>query len=128
MEISDHSKKYLILFGILLIIVYFIYDSSTNKFTCDGWAKDFRDNKKFNLVLTHKVNNYSRNAYLYGKDLTNEESTEFYDGGGWIAQNFNKFKIGDTLIKKLGKYTIMIKRKGETILIPFECDKIYQDE
>ncbi|MGZ3872272.1 MAG: hypothetical protein ACXVJD_05110 [Mucilaginibacter sp.] len=127
MQISDQTKRYLLVYGIFIAILYIIYDATSNKFTCDKWANDFRDNNGFNLVLTKKTNNNSRNAYLDGVDLTNKETTEFHDGSGWIAHNFDKFNIGDTLTKKIGKYTIVIKRKGKTILIPFECDKIYRD-
>lgn len=105
------------------------FSSCLPEFSCDEWANDFRDNAKFNLVLTGKENNYSRDAYFYGVDLYNKESTKFYDGGGWIAYNFAKFKIGDTLIKNSGKYTIIIKRKGTTILVPFKCSgKVYIDK
>jgi len=129
MELSDQAQKYLILFGVLLVIVFVIYDASSNKFTCDGWANDFKEHQSFNLVLSKKENNYSRDAYLYGIDLKNKQPTEFYDGGGWIARNFDIFKIGDSLIKDKGKYTIIIKRKGKTILVPFKCgSNIYVDK
>lgn len=128
MEISEQARRYLAVIGILIIIVLLIYHSSSNTFTCDKWANDFRDDAQFNLVLTKKENSHSRDAYFYGIDVASKKNTEYYDGGGWIAQNFSKFEIGDTLTKERGKYTIIIKRAGKILLIPFECDKVYSDK
>lgn len=129
MQISDQTKRYLLVYGIFVVILYFICNAGSNNFSCDEWANSIRDEEEFNLVLTKKTNNNSRNAYLDGVDLTNKETTEFHDGSGWIAHNFDKFKIGDTLTKKIGEYTIVIKREGKIIPIPFRCDnKIYEDK
>lgn len=129
MQISDQYQRYLLALGSLIVVVYFIYYASTDNFTCDGWANDFRDSKEFHLILIKKENNQSRDAYFYGIDLKNKENTKFHDGGGWIARNFEKFNIGDTLLKDVGKYSIIIKREGKTILIPFKCgEKIYIDK
>jgi hypothetical protein len=130
-ELPYNTNKYLLVFGSLLIIIIFLYlaSSNSNKFSCDVWANDFRDNAKFHLVLAEKENHESRDAYFYGTELHTKDRVRFYDGGGWIAGNFDKFRIGDTLIKDAGKYTIIIKRKGKTVLIPFECNgKIYDDK
>jgi hypothetical protein len=128
MQISGQIKRYLFIFGVVIIATYSIYDLNTHKFSCDEWANSFKDKKGFNLVLTKKKNNYSRDAYFYGIDLSTKEPIEFYDGSGWIAQNFDKFNVGDTLIKNIGKYTITIKRKGKIIQVPFICDKTYADK
>jgi hypothetical protein len=111
------------------LAIFLFLSACKSEFTCDEWANSFRDDKKFNLVLTKKENNYSRDSYFYGIDLNSNETTEFYDGSGWIAHSFDKFKIGDTLIKRPGRYTIIIKRKGKTVSVPFECSgKIYIDK
>jgi hypothetical protein len=91
-------------------------------YSCDEAAKSFKDDYQFHLVLKEKENHMSNDSYFYGVDLETKENTRFYDGSGWIALNFDKFKIGDTLIKDIGKYTITIKRTGKTILIPYVCD------
>jgi hypothetical protein len=89
----------------------------------DEIAKSFRDDKSFHLVLVKKEEKSDeREAYFYGIDLETKTNTEFYDGSGWMAENFDKFKIGDTLIKDKGKYSITIKRAGKTILIPYIFD------
>jgi hypothetical protein len=110
------------------MLAYFLYDSNHNKFTCNKWANDFRNDVKVNLILKKKINNSdSRNVYLYGYNMETKHSTVFFDGGGWMSRNLDKFHIGDTIIKQKGKYTIYIKRKDQVISIPFKCDKIYFD-
>jgi hypothetical protein len=128
MQISDQNKRYLVALGSLIVVAFFIYKMSSNKFSCDEWANDFRDNANFHLILTKKeTNNYSRGAYFYGIDLKNKQPTMYYDRSAWMAHNLDKFKIGDTLLKDVGRYGITIKRKGKIILIPFECGKVYVD-
>jgi hypothetical protein len=131
MEISDQAKKYLIVFGWLLIIIilFFIYESGSHKFSCDEWANDFRDNVQFNMLLTKKSNSYSRGTYFYGIDVENKEPTEFQDGGGWTEDIFDRLVIGDTILKIKGKYTLIIKSRGKKFEIPFKCGgKIYADK
>jgi hypothetical protein len=119
--------KIIIKASILLIVV--VMPSCVPTFTCDNWANGFRDGDEFHLILAKKENGNSRDSYFYGTDLKYKGPTRYIDGGGWIERNFDKFKIGDTLIKDIGKYTIVIKRKGKTILLPFECNgKIYKDK
>lgn len=109
--------------------IVFSLTSCLPEFSCDEWADSFKEDKMFHLVLDKKETNTGRDVYFYGIDLSTKNYIEFYDGSGWIAGNFDKFNIGDTLIKNKGKYTIIIKRKGKVILIPFECnDKIYSDK
>ncbi len=107
----------------------FLSTACIPKFSCDKLAEDFKNNKTFNLVLHKKYNNYnSRDAYLYGSDIQTGYDTEFYDGTGYIAHNLDKFIVCDTLIKKAGQYSIIIKRGSKTILLPFSCvDKVYKD-
>ena len=126
MKVSDGVKLYIKIFGILLFIVYLIYSDSTAQFTCDKWANNFKNKEQFHLILTSKNTN-NKIGYLKGLDIVSKQYTEYEDGGGWIAQNIDTFKIGDTLIKKLGKYSVIIKRKDKTISLPFKCeDKIYK--
>ena len=73
MEISDQAKPYLVAFGVLIAIVFVIYERSTDKFSCDENAKSFKNNQQFHLVLTEKENHHSRGAFLYGIDLNNKE-------------------------------------------------------
>jgi len=103
---------------------------SQNKSNGDEAANDFKDHVKLNLVLKKIANpGNDRGVYFYGTDLSDGESTEFSDEGGWIALNLDKFKIGDTLIKPIGKYNIFIKRKGKRFSIPFILDgKCYIDK
>ncbi len=111
-----------------LFSITFFLASCEHDASCDKIAKDFKDNAQFHLVLTEKENHHSRDAFFYGIDLkTKKENTKFYDGSGWIAQNFDKFKVGDTLIKDAGKYTIIIKRGKKAILIPYVCQKYISD-
>jgi hypothetical protein len=118
----------LILKGCILVVVAVI-PGCVPAFTCDNWANGFRDTDEFHLVLTKKEIDDGRNVYFYGIGLKYGQPIKYHDDDSWIAHNFDKFTIGDTLIKDIGKYTIIIKRKGKTILLPFECNgKIYQDK
>ena len=129
MEFSDQIKRYLWALCSLIIIVYFIYEQSTSVFSCDKWAAEIKNSKEFALVLKKKENHESRDVYFYGVDLNDGTPTEYVDGSGWLSENFNKFLTGDTIIKKRGKYAILIKRKGTKILIPFICNqKVYNDK
>jgi hypothetical protein len=108
---------------IVLIAFYFI--SREPKFSCDDYAKGFRDDYECHLILSHK--SQSSITYFFGTDLYTHQSTDVKDGSKWISKNFDKFHKGDTIIKNKGEYTITIKRKGAVIDIPFECGRIYPD-
>jgi hypothetical protein len=126
MEISDQIKRYLLVYGIVFLGIFMLYYDSKHQFTCDKWANNFKDKEEFHLVLTGK-NNTGRDAYLDGKDLRNKKQIEYHEDSGWIEDCIDTFRVGDTLIKDIGKYCIIIKRKGKTISIPFSCDgKIYK--
>ena len=111
-------------YGVLAGVFYLTSCLPNN--TCDEIAKSFRDDEQFHLVLTEK-NHKGREAHLYGIDLKYKQETEFFDDSGWIEETFDKFQIGDTLLKDLGKYTIIIKRGHKTIKIPYECEKFQGD-
>jgi len=129
MQIPENAKPYLqAVGGILFLALIIWWESKQPKFSCDAWAKSVKDDMEFGMILTKKENsNHSRNSDFYGIDINNKLTTEFHDGGGWISRNFDKFDIGDTIIKNKGEYTITIKRKGKTIPIYFECDRVYRD-
>ncbi|RFZ92538.1 hypothetical protein D0C36_14020 [Mucilaginibacter conchicola] len=109
---------------IVFIALYFI--SREPKFSCDDYAKGFRDDYECHLILSHKSDDHIF-AYFFGTDLYTHQSTDVKDGSKWISKNFDKFRKGDTIIKNKGEYTITIKRKGEVVSIPFECNRIYPD-
>jgi hypothetical protein len=106
-----------------LVIGVIAFLLSCSYTSCDELAANFKNEEQFHMVLIKKENNNSRNTYLYGIDLNTKEKVTYLDGSGWLEDNFEKFKIGDTLIKDLGKYSIVIKRNGKTILIPCVCDR-----
>ena len=128
MEISHQIKIYLRTLGALALIVYCLYSGSHDKFDCDDWANVYKA-KQFNMVLSKKEEHYGREVYFYGTDLVSGKLAEFEEGGGWLSLNFDKFIIGDTLIKQKGYYTTVIKRNGKTIFIKMNCGKkIYPDK
>ncbi len=113
---------------ICMVALCMLLHSCLPEFSCDEWANDFRDSKEFNMILTKKKNHMSRDVSLYGVDPKTKKDVDFVDGSGWIQLNLDSFKIGDTITKKIGKYTIVIKRRGSIKLLRFECGgKIYRD-
>lgn len=122
MQLSLLVKRNLYLFGILFLIVFVVFFQRTHKFSCDAWANDFMKVEKFSLILTEKKAQASPDVYLTGIDVINKAKIEYHDSSGWIARNIDKFNIGDTLTKDIGKYAILIKRKNQIISIPCDCD------
>ena len=120
-------KKFILKNGWLCFVFFSI--GCFKPFSCDEWASNFRDDETFKLVLEKKYNSESRDVYFYGKDIESKKEIEYREGGGWLAHNFDKFQVGDTLIKDKGKYTIFIKRNGRTTSLLLECGgKIYVDK
>jgi hypothetical protein len=113
---------------ILSIFAVILLTSCPSKpFDCDKWANGFRDDSEANIVLS-KIERNGPLMYLYGKDVKTRQQTEFYEGTGWVSRIYHQFKIGDTIIKRKGKYTLVIKRRNKTIQIPMVCgDKVYKD-
>jgi len=116
--------KALLAVPVVFIAMFFI--SKEPKFSCDNYAKDFKNTYECHIVLSHK-NESNGISYLFGTDLSTHDETHVEDGSKWIYENFEKFHKGDTIIKNKGEYSITIKRKGKTILIPFKCDRVYPD-
>ena len=129
MHNSEMGKTYLSMFFGLLIVITIIYIASKEpKFSCDEWAKGFRDNFHCNIILTKK--DYGGGiATFSGIDMKSKKNVECEDGSKWLIDNFEKFNIGDTVVKNQGQYTVTIKRKGKIIIIPFTCNsKVYTDK
>jgi hypothetical protein len=97
---------------------------SCKSYTCDDFANDFKNDQSFHLKLLSKKHE-GRNVFFEGTDLVSKQKIEHRDGGGFIITVYDKFNIGDTLIKQKGKYQIIIIRKGKKIIIPYECGKTY---
>ncbi len=112
---------------IIVLLVLCVFYSCQGGFSCDESAANFRDGYECNLLL-QKIDVNAGLTTFYGADLKSHQQTTFEDGSKWIRDNLERFAIGDSVIKKKGEYTIKIKRKGKTILIPFKCDlKTYSD-
>ncbi len=127
MGIPEQTKTYLsILFGLIAALIMAYFAVREPKFSCDNFADDFKENFSGNLILMSKKFGGGI-ATLSGIDLSTKNKVNNEDYTKWLIDNFDKFKIGDTIIKKKGKYTIIIKRKGQMVEIPFECDKVYKD-
>lgn len=128
MEISEQYKRYIFVYGFLVMIVILIYLASTEKkFSCDDWANGFKQNFQCNIVLTDKDNGTAITT-LTGIDLETKRIINCDDESKWLRDNFDSFKVGDTIIKNKGQYTILVKRKNLKIVIPFTCDnKVYKD-
>ena len=128
MNLSEQLRRYLSVLSFLLVgILIFYIASKQKKFSCDDWANDFKNNFQCRLVLTKKE--YGGGiATLTGVDLKSNKVIAVEDGSKWIIDNFEKFNIGDTVIKDKGKYTILIKRNRQKIIIQMTCnDKVYTD-
>jgi ribosomal protein L36 len=122
MRISDQDKIFIKIFLAVLWGVLGLYVMVKNQFTCDGWANNFRDSFNCNIVLTQKSFG-SGIATLKGIDLVTKKEVTTEEGTKWLIDNFDTLKIGDTIIKKRGKYTILIKRKGRVFVIPMTCNE-----
>jgi hypothetical protein len=126
--LSDNLKTYLTVTFVFTFIVFGIIKMSTGtKFSCDGWANNFKDSFQCNIVLHEKKRNAGI-VTLSKFDLEKKGMVECNDYTKWIGDNFEKFHKGDTIIKRKGEYSSTIKRKNKTIVIPFECDKVYVDK
>ncbi len=120
----DYIKVVGYIVFVILALVLFMHDHS---YTCDDYANDFKNDVDFGLVLIHKSHN-GRNVYLLGQDLKSHSIRDYDDGGGGLLLIYEKMNVNDTIIKKKGKYQVVIKRKQGTIVLPYICgDKGYQN-
>jgi hypothetical protein len=128
MEFSEQTKTYLSVCGIFGLIIYFIIClAKSPNLDCDERANDFKNDFSCNIILTQKENDAGM-ATLTGIDILTKKTNDYVDGSKWLIDNFEKFKIGDTVIKPKGQFTITVKSKNKTTKIFFRCgDKVYDD-
>ncbi len=127
MKFPDHLEgkiKTLLAVPIIFSVIYWI--SKEPKFSCDSYAGNFKNNYECHLVLT-KIETGSGSITFYGTDLKTKLPISVTDYSKHINDNIENFKIGDTVIKNKGQYTITIKRGDKKILVPFICDREYPD-
>src|SRR5689334_10675193 len=100
MNLSEQLRRYLSVFGILAVAVIIFYVTSKQKpFSCDDWANNFRNNFQCSLVLTSK--DYGGGVATFkGVDIQSKAVVAVEDDSKWIIDNFEKFNIGDTVIKE----------------------------
>lgn len=128
MKFIEKGKTYWLVLGVFIIVVsVVVYIAKTPKFSCDNWAKGFEKNFSCNIILTKKSNNHGIGV-LTGINIRTRATDNCIDASTWIIDNLDKFKIGDTIIKNRGDYTIAIRRKNASLKIFLKCgDKIYKD-
>ncbi|RFZ85904.1 hypothetical protein DYU05_10055 [Mucilaginibacter terrenus] len=111
-----------------------VLSACDEKFDCTKWANGYKNKVQFAIIYKSAFRNGPL-IYLYGNDLHTNEPIEVYEGSGQLSQIYMQFKPGDTIIKKVGQYNTIIKRKNTTISLPVTCfdqkeqaEKVYYDQ
>ncbi|MET4010603.1 hypothetical protein ABIB62_000414 [Mucilaginibacter sp. UYP25] len=109
------------------LILMLFFESCVDSPNCDQIAAMLKDRVEYNFVLTDLDIN-GHDAYMEGIDLKDNLNKSFLEGSGWIARNSSKFIIGDTIYKQKGQYSITIRRKKKTLVLPCQCGiNVYKD-
>ncbi len=110
----------------LIINSCFLLGCGPSKFDCEQWTNDFKNEYAFDIAV-NKIEKHGVAIYFYGKDRNNQD-TYIQESTGWTSAILDTFKVGDTIRKNYGEYSITIKRKSGTIIIPMKCEgHIYRD-
>lgn len=116
------KKKFLNLFTVLIFV-------SCSKVDCNKSADYYRGMDINFVIIKKKALNHGREVNFKVKNSKNNEIETYCEENTWFAWYYDKFKNGDTIIKKRGELIFSIHKKDTILSFNFECDgKMYANE
>jgi hypothetical protein len=105
----------------IFILSIFLNSCWLKKATCEESIKIY-SNLEINLIADRIFWN-GNDFRVYGKSVNNSKiESSFSHIGDWYYSIGDKFKMGDTIIKKKGEPIIRVYRKGERWSYTYRCD------